>query len=199
MSALPQESTLGATRNSAVSPAPTASFSNLSLNNGPPPEYSNAAPPSLPSRKTPVAPSKPELTRASAMYRYDVPGDCSFEVGDQVAVYQYTNDDWWFGKNLRTGQEGVFPRNYVQSQQSPPPQLISPTPQGSYYGGNEKTNNGYGGGYHGQAQQSQGKSGSGQRSFFLIVSRGRELKSLQNRGSLWFKLSGYVIAPETFY
>jgi hypothetical protein len=23
------------------------------------------------------------------------------------------NDDWWLGRNVRTGQEGIFPRNYV--------------------------------------------------------------------------------------
>lgn len=63
------------------------------------------------------------------------------------------NADWWLGKNLRTGQEGVFPVNYVQVQTNPPGGLnsnTSPSPNGGYYG-NEKAHN-YGG-YQPQQQQ----------------------------------------------
>lgn len=31
-----------------------------------------------------------------------------------VAVYEYMNADWWLGRNTRTGQEGVFPKTYVE-------------------------------------------------------------------------------------
>lgn len=38
--------------------------------------------------------------------------------------------EWWSGKNLRTGQIGIFPRNYVDVVPNPPPT--------SYYCGAEK-------------------------------------------------------------
>jgi LAS seventeen-binding protein 1/2 len=150
MNALPSESPLsGASRTSQASPAapPTAALNNMNLGNpSSPPAYSNSAP-SLPDRNTP---SKPELIRATALYRYSEPGDCNFEVGDEIVVYEYMNPDWWLGKNLRTGQEGVFPVNYVQAQPQANPTLPSrpgPSfPAQSPYHGNEKGNE-YGGGY----------------------------------------------------
>jgi hypothetical protein len=41
----------------------------------------------------------------------------SFEPYDQLVVFAYTNADWWDGKNVRTGVEGIFPSNHVQLQQ----------------------------------------------------------------------------------
>ena len=160
MQALPAELSLSGpapSRSTATSPtaAPTASFSNLSVNDPPPPAYITPTPPSLPSR----TPSKPEISRATALYRYAEVGDCNFEVGDQIAVYEHMNADWWLGKNLRTGQEGVFPVNYVQVQTNPSRTGLdgdmSPSPQAFY--GNEKAN-GYGG-Y--QPPQQQGPSPPG--------------------------------------
>lgn len=51
------------------------------------------------------------------------------------------NADWWLGKNVRTGKEGVFPVTYVQVKRDAPP--------GSFYG-DEKKN-----GYPGMQQQQQ--------------------------------------------
>lgn len=48
------------------------------------------------------------------------------------------------GKNCRTGEEGIFPSNYVRSENYPSP-LASGQPDGGYYG--EKQ------GYPGQQQQ----------------------------------------------
>jgi hypothetical protein len=73
------------------------------------------------------------------LYRYAEPEDCNFEVGDTIAVYEYMNADWWLGKNVRTGKEGVFPVTYVQVQTNPPP--------ASHYG-DEKKND-----YPGMVQQ----------------------------------------------
>jgi len=166
MNALPAESPLSGAARKVASPSPahspaptaaptspppaepTAAFSNLNLNNDPaPPAYSSPTPPAAPPRE---APQKLELTRATALYRYFEAGDCNFEVGDQIAVYEYMNADWWLGKNLRTGQEGVFPVNYVQVQAVPPP---GPPPQGGYYGNDNKAG-GFAGGYP-QPQQYQ--------------------------------------------
>jgi hypothetical protein len=150
MRALPAESPLNsASRSNAApspSPIPTNAFNNMRINNDPPPPaYNSPTVPSLPSRQPTQPPARPEIARATALYRYTEPDDCTFEVGDQISVVEYMNADWWLGKNLRTGKEGVFPVNYVQVQQpSPPPAL-----HGAY--GNEKAN-GYGG-YPGQQSQ----------------------------------------------
>ena len=166
MNALPAESALsGSSRTAPVaSPAPpappTTALNNLNIsNNSSPPAYTSGAAPSLPDRNSP---SKPELTRATALYRYSEAGDCNFEVGDEIAVYEYMNADWWLGKNLRTGQEGVFPVNYVQPQASPmPPTRPGPNipGQGVYYG-NDKDNT-YGAGYPPQQQPYQSPPAAG--------------------------------------
>lgn len=141
MSMLPSESPLNASARSVASPSPapvaaaTSAFANMRVNNEPPPPaYTTPAAPSLPSRGS----SKPEIDRATALYRYTEAEDCTFEVGDEIVVFERMNADWWLGKNVRTGKEGVFPVNYVQVQ-------TKPSPHGAY--GNEKAN-----GYPGQVQ-----------------------------------------------
>ncbi|KAK5633915.1 hypothetical protein RRF57_009629 [Xylaria bambusicola] len=129
---LPTESSLSgaptpASRNaSAVSPppAPTNAMANLALSQNPspgpaPPAYNTTGPPALPSRANPPPPpppTKPVIARARALYQYRAADDrdLSFERDDQIAVHEYMNDDWWMGRNNRTGAEGIFPKNYVQ-------------------------------------------------------------------------------------
>lgn len=166
MNALPAESALGGSSRAnaptaaAAAPvpapavAPTAALSNLNLSGTSSPPAYTSTPPSLPDRANP---SKPELTRATALYRYAEAGDCNFEVGDEIAVYEYMNADWWLGKNLRTGQEGVFPVNYVQPQTNPTPPGRPGPPQNPYYGGGGEKGNDYSGaGYPPMQQQYQG-------------------------------------------
>ncbi|KAI6717174.1 hypothetical protein JHW43_000349 [Diplocarpon mali] len=159
MSALPAESPLGgSTRNNPVattpvaptpavpnpaatpSPAPVAALSNLQLNRDTPP--SDAPPayrtPALPAHSPAPPPMKAEIARATAQYRYSEPGDCNFEPGDQISILEYMNQDWWLGKNLRTGLEGVFPATYVTLV---PMQNMYMNPHGVY--GNEKGYAGY--------------------------------------------------------
>jgi len=135
----------------APSPAaPAAALAHLSVNDNhtPPPSY--MAPSGPPTQQASQTPEKPEIARATALYRYTEPQDCDFEVGDHIAVYEYMNAEWWLGKNLRTGKEGVFPRNYVQVQ--PKTGTIgydgAASPQGSF-GSYEKGNYGV---YPGQPQ-----------------------------------------------
>ncbi|KAE9380397.1 hypothetical protein N431DRAFT_449178 [Stipitochalara longipes BDJ] len=135
MRSLPAESPLNSSTrsNGAASSIPTNAFNNMRINNEPPPPaYNTPTPPSLPSRTPSQPASKPEIARAIALYRYDEPEDCTFEVGDNISVFEYMNADWWLGKNMRTGKEGVFPVNYVQVKQTPTPALA----QDSF--GNEK-------------------------------------------------------------
>lgn len=55
------------------------------------------------------------LAHARALYRYAATDarDLSFERDDRLAVHEHMNADWWLGRNLRTGLEGIFPRSYV--------------------------------------------------------------------------------------
>ncbi|KAH9888653.1 SH3 domain-containing protein [Xylariomycetidae sp. FL2044] len=159
---LPAESSLsGASasstpRNAAnpVSP-PVNPMANLALNpaavspaaSPAPPAYHTTGPPSLPARNgssgpPPPPPAKPVIGQAAALYRYQAADDrdLSFERDDRIAVYEYMNDDWWMGRNQRTGAEGIFPKNYVrleekQQQQPPPPQPYygAPSPAGAGY------------------------------------------------------------------
>lgn len=88
-----------------------------------PPAYNQTGPPSLPQRsqppQQPPAPAKPVLIHARGLYRYQGPDarDLHLDRDDQIAVHQYMNADWWMGTNLRTGQEGIFPRNYVHVEE----------------------------------------------------------------------------------
>ncbi|TVY38779.1 Protein csh3 [Lachnellula subtilissima] len=151
MGVLPSESSLGGSSRAnthaapSPSPVPTNAFQNMHVADPAPPSYSNsnnaAAPPSLPTRKA-STPSKPEIARATALYRYAEPDDCNFEVGDTIVIYEYMNADWWLGKNVRTGKEGVFPVTYVQTMTNP-----DSAPTNSHYG-DEKKN-----GYPGMVQQ----------------------------------------------
>ena len=132
---LPTESSIS--RCGAPAPkAPTSNgltnkLNNLHLddhttNTPPPPSYTQSTgggPPPLPGRKSaapppPPPPSKPIIAHAKAVYAYAASDarDCSFERDDRIAVYEYMNADWWMGKNLRTGQEGIFPKAYVEAE-----------------------------------------------------------------------------------
>lgn len=123
---------------------PTSAMNNLGLQNAgastapAPPSYaqstgnstaSSGGPPPLPGRATPAAPppSKPVIAHAKALYKYAASDarDCSFDRGDRIAIYEYMNADWWMGRNLRTGQEGIFPKSYVEPEMAAAP---VPTP-----------------------------------------------------------------------
>jgi hypothetical protein len=59
------------------------------------------------------------------------------------------NPEWWLGKNVRTGEEGIFPSNYVR-REAHPSALAQPQHQqpagNEYYGSDQKY-------YPGQQQQ----------------------------------------------
>ncbi len=85
------------------------------------PSPAAGAPPSLPSRNSAARPppARPGLCQARALYHYAASDsrDCSLEKDDTVVVLEYMNADWWMGRNVRTGQEGIFPKSYVEVQQ----------------------------------------------------------------------------------
>lgn len=79
---------------------------------------SNAPPPAYPSAPiTPLGP--PALAYASATYQYNAQdaGDLALMPNDKVVVTEYMNNEWWKGRNERTGQEGIFPASYVRKEE----------------------------------------------------------------------------------
>ncbi|KAL8859017.1 MAG: hypothetical protein Q9178_004498 [Gyalolechia marmorata] len=60
--------------------------------------------------------SPKSLASASALYEYmpSDAGDLALLPNDRVSITEFMNADWAKGRNERTGQEGIFPRSYVQ-------------------------------------------------------------------------------------
>ncbi|OLN96374.1 [PSI+] inducibility protein 3 [Colletotrichum chlorophyti] len=96
-----------------------------------PPSYAQTGPPSLPTRSA----EKPILAHARALYRYQGADarDVSLERDDRIAILEYMNADWWMGRNLRTGQEGIFPKTYVLVEQDSAKGAFAPPPQQQQY------------------------------------------------------------------
>ncbi|KAI0007041.1 SH3 domain-containing protein [Xylariaceae sp. FL0662B] len=162
---LPTESPLSGVLTPASTSTPQSppvnSMANLAINHNPtpspaPPAYSQAGPPALPTRNgpPPPPPQKPVIAHAKALYKYQAADDrdLSFERDDKIAVHEYMNDDWWMGRNQRTGAEGIFPKNYVEvdhggekaSFYAPPqPVYATPTPAAGGYPPPPQTQNPY--------------------------------------------------------
>ena len=119
---------------------PTQQLANISINQEPEKKAgyyaqdtaANAPPPAYPT--PPVAPAgAPVLAYASAMYQYNAQdaGDLALMPNDKVVVTEYMNNEWWKGRNERTGQEGIFPASYVRKEDRavtpvPPMQQMAP-------------------------------------------------------------------------
>lgn len=83
--------------------------------------------PSLPSRALP-APPVPQEAEASVTaenhnasikavaqfdYEKDEDNEVEFLEGDEIVDIEFVDEEWWSGKNSRTGQLGLFPGSYV--------------------------------------------------------------------------------------
>ncbi|CAI7630592.1 hypothetical protein PCG10_007903 [Penicillium crustosum] len=106
---------------------PVSQMANASVNEK---AYSQNQYASQPPQAPPAYPQVPPvLGLASAMYAYSPTdaGDLALQPQDRIQVTEHMNDDWWRGRNERTGQEGIFPRSYVNivnekaGVASPPP------------------------------------------------------------------------------
>lgn len=135
-----------ASQNHGPTSPPTEAFNNLNVHSSHtplPPSYDDTPPPGPPPRAA-APPGKPVIAHARALYRYAgaEARDLVFEKDDAIAVHSYMNDDWWMGQNLRSGQEGIFPRNYVLVEQEhkggPAPYPQQPTY--GYPGGSQQQN-----------------------------------------------------------
>ena len=72
------------------------------------------------------------------MYEYHPSdaGDLPLQPDDRIAITEFMNADWAKGRNERTGQEGIFPRSYVNivDEKSALAGQVKPTPTPSNYG-----------------------------------------------------------------
>lgn len=107
---------------------PTSQFANTSLNEKSSNFYAPSPSPALPPPAYPSVPVAPPLASASALYEYrpSDAGDLALQPNDRIAITEFMNADWAKGRNERTGQEGIFPRSYVnvideKSNLAPPP------------------------------------------------------------------------------
>lgn len=130
----------------ALPSVPTQQLSQMSVKSEPtpPPEKkqanvgyyadttANAPPPAYPS--VPAAPmGPPALAHASALYQYNAQdaGDLALMPNDKVVVTEYMNNEWWKGRNERTGMEGIFPASYVRKEEK---SMMPVAPAPSNYG-----------------------------------------------------------------
>jgi hypothetical protein len=71
------------------------------------------------------------------MYQYNAQdaGDLALMPNDKVVVTEYMNNEWWKGRNERTGMEGIFPASYVRKEEkSVMPAYTPSAPAPSNYG-----------------------------------------------------------------
>ena len=97
----------------------------------PAPSPMQQAPPAYPSAPAPPA---SVLTYANALYAYKPSdtGDLELQARDRIAVTEYMNAEWWKGRCERTGEEGIFPRSYVEVEKNT--NLPMNTDSGTNYG-----------------------------------------------------------------
>ncbi|KAI9755202.1 MAG: hypothetical protein M1815_005140 [Lichina confinis] len=116
------------------SPQPSENYSDEKRQNPFPAPQQQQQPPPPPAYSHRYA---QPLAFATAMYAYTPTdaGDLGLLPNDRVCVVEYTNGDWWKGRSVRTGLEGIFPAKYVTLDQggSPSP-LPSPAPPQPTYG-----------------------------------------------------------------
>ncbi|KAF2468430.1 SH3-domain-containing protein [Lindgomyces ingoldianus] len=130
---IPQMNNLNIKKESTPEPEKKVGYyaAETSAANLPPPAY--PTPPAAP-----VGP--PALAHATAMYQYNAQdaGDLALMPNDNVVVTEYMNNEWWKGRNERTGQEGIFPASYVRREEKaivpPGPSPLPSGPQPSNYG-----------------------------------------------------------------
>jgi hypothetical protein len=89
------------------------------------------------------------------LYQYNAQdaGDLALMPNDKIVVTEYMNNEWWKGRNERTGQEGIFPASYVRKEDRAvtpvaPMAPYSPPPPSNYGNMPLDVSNGAGGSQH---------------------------------------------------
>lgn len=85
----------------------------------------------VPSGPPPPPTPAPEMAEAMYNFQKTSPSDLALYPGQQIQIIEKLNSDWWRGKDVQSGIEGIFPSNYVRITQGPPPiQEKAPVPYG---------------------------------------------------------------------
>lgn len=94
-----------------------------------------------PSPGPPVYTQPQSLATATALYPYSPTdaGDLALQPQDRVQILEYMNADWAKGRNERTGQEGIFPRSYVNIVEEHKSKMMPPA-----LPGRQQSSTGYG-------------------------------------------------------
>lgn len=80
----------------------------------------------------PPPPSAAEIVEAMYNLQKSSPSDLTLYPGQRIQVIEKLNAEWWRGKDVQTGSEGIFPSNYVRVVSGPPPvQEKAPIPYAS--------------------------------------------------------------------
>ncbi|KAI1610073.1 SH3 domain-containing protein [Exophiala viscosa] len=113
----------------ASTTTPVEQFSNLNLK-----EHYAPVPTPAPLPPPAYVHTPQILCVATALYAYSPTdaGDLALQQGDRIQVIEHMNNDWWRGRNERTGLEGIFPRSYVNVVDDKRPPMMPP--QSSDYG-----------------------------------------------------------------
>lgn len=122
---VPAPSSRNTSQASSLPTPPVDTFASMALTD----HQSNNQPPAYnPTPAPPPAAAHHEIAHVVALYRYADPDprDLNFETNDHISVTEYLNPEWWQGKNVRTGESGIFPKNYVRVEHGPS-SLASPT------------------------------------------------------------------------
>lgn len=74
--------------------------------------------------------------QAEVLYNYEArdPTDLPLYVGQRVAILERLNPDWWRGRDVQTGREGIFPCSYVKVVDGGRWRMAGPPPVPSYGG-----------------------------------------------------------------
>lgn len=57
-----------------------------------------------------------EVFVAAYEFQPEEEGELYFKRGDKIQVLDKEDANWWKGRNLASGQEGLFPSTYVQKK-----------------------------------------------------------------------------------
>lgn len=77
----------------------------------------------LPVRPLPTLPPKKDVLTVRALYDFDAinEDDLSFKKGDRMEVDELSKScDWWVATNMKSGQKGYIPSNYVCTDDNSP-------------------------------------------------------------------------------
>lgn len=112
-------------------PAPAATPSLPARNLPPLPTREEPKP--VEEKVTPVAKDEPkseEVVKAIAQYDYekDEDNEVEFKEGDEIIEIEFVDEEWWSGKNSRTGETGLFPGSYVTviADEEPSSETVEP-------------------------------------------------------------------------